>query len=133
MEKDFDAWSAYKKELHQKEHYPTFKEREVWWCYVGANIGHEIDGPGQDFLRPVLILRRFNEHVAWVLPLTRTKKGKPFYHVLRTARLADSRVVLSQLRLVSSKRLRSLMARVSPLEFREIKDELNGLLYGSHT
>ena len=129
MEKDFDNWNTRKKDLHAKKRYPTFKEREVWWCYVGTNIGHEIDGPGTDFLRPALILRRFNEHVAWVLPLTRTKKGKPFYHTLRTKRLMDSRIILSQLRLISSKRLRSLMARVSPAEFQEIQDELNGLIY----
>jgi len=133
MEKDFDRWNERKKKLHANEHYPTFKEREVWWCYVGANVGHEIDGAGEEFLRPVLILRRFNEYVAWVLPLTRTKKGKPFYHILRTRKLGDSRVVLSQLRLMSSKRLRTLMARVSPAEFRGIQDELKNNIYGTYT
>ncbi|MCU7866452.1 MAG: type II toxin-antitoxin system PemK/MazF family toxin [Candidatus Thiodiazotropha sp. (ex Lucinoma borealis)] len=129
MEKDFDKWNTRKKQLHAKERYPSFKEREVWWCHVGTNIGHEIDGTGTDFVRPVLVLRRFNMYVALVLPLTRTKKGQPFYHILRTKRLAESRVVLSQIRLLSSKRLRSLIARVSPSEFREIQDEVSGLIY----
>ena len=53
MEKDFDNWNTRKKDLHAKKRYPTFKEREVWWCYVGTNIGHEIDGPGVTVYSPL--------------------------------------------------------------------------------
>jgi len=64
MEKSFDEWNTCKKALQKKGLYPTFKEREVWWCYLGANIGHEIDGSDSEFVRPALVLRRFNQYVA---------------------------------------------------------------------
>ncbi len=35
-----------------------FKEREVWYCYLGLNVGFEQDGKGDSFLRPVLVLRK---------------------------------------------------------------------------
>ena len=40
-------------------------------CHLGANVGFEQDGIGEDFLRPVLILRKFNVYMFWALPLTK--------------------------------------------------------------
>jgi len=130
MEKDFDEWNKFKKRLDAKEHYPTFKEREIWWCDIGVNIGHEIDGAKNDFARPVLILRRYNKYVVWALPLTRTKKELPFYHAIKTKRLIDSCISLSQGRLISSKRLRTHVVKIPVSEFREIQDEVSSLIYG---
>lgn len=95
MEKSFDEWNELKKRLDAKEHYPTFKEREIWWCQLGANVGYETNGSGKDFARPVLILRGFSKYVAWVIPLTRTKKSSQFYHTLKSPRLGESRVILT--------------------------------------
>ena len=53
-----------------------FHEREVWWCSLGANIGFEQDGGGEDFERPVVILKKFNLDACLIVPLTaRPKKG----------------------------------------------------------
>ena len=60
MPDDFDKWNNKKKQLHVRTNAPTFKEREVWWCSLGANIGTEQNGKGQNFTRPVLVLRKFS-------------------------------------------------------------------------
>jgi hypothetical protein len=37
--KNFEEWSALKSRLNERGT-PTFKEREVWWCSVGVNVGY---------------------------------------------------------------------------------------------
>jgi mRNA interferase MazF len=125
MEKDFDEWNTLKKTLHHEQaHERCFHDREIWWCSLGINVGNEQDGRNDHFVRPVLILRRYNSEVALVVPLTRTQKEGRFYHVLAVASVRGSRVVLSQLRTISSKRLRARMARVPEKEFCRIRDKI---------
>jgi hypothetical protein len=61
MEKDFFGWAKVKANLHHKRKINYFNEREVWWCAMGANIGHEQDGKGKLWTRPVLILRKIKD------------------------------------------------------------------------
>ncbi len=49
MNKNFDNWNALKKELDHEHKAPTFKQRDVWWCSVGLNIGHEENGNNEFF------------------------------------------------------------------------------------
>ena len=61
---DFDKWCNLKRKLDLAT--PSLlvlpKEKEVWMCNLGRNIGYEENGKGSDFLRPVLILKVFNRH-----------------------------------------------------------------------
>src|SRR3989338_8182748 len=68
-------------------------------------IGFEENGKNEMFERPVLILRKFNKYILWALPLTRSKKGGDFYYRITQGEEDDSVVILSQIRLISSKRL----------------------------
>jgi hypothetical protein len=60
MQKDVPGWHRQKEQLHAQHQTPTFQEREIWWCSVGVNVGHEMDGKHQFDNRPVLIVRTFN-------------------------------------------------------------------------
>ena len=41
--KRFLEWIGLKEKLHKKQAIPPlFKEGEIWWCYVGENIGNEV-------------------------------------------------------------------------------------------
>jgi mRNA interferase MazF len=70
MEKDFDAWNEEKKIRDQEERIVFFREREVWWCAVGINIGREQNGKDKQFQRPVLIIKRINTEMFLGIPLT---------------------------------------------------------------
>ena len=74
MQKDFPGWHRQKEQLHAQHHTPTFQEREIWWCSVGVNVGHEMDGKNQFYNRPVLIVRKFNPHIFFGVPLTTKMK-----------------------------------------------------------
>ena len=102
--KNFDKWNSLKKELHKKRNIPFFHEREIWWCALGLNIGFEEDGKNENFERPVLIVRVFSREVLWVLPMTsQNKEGKYYYKFYYKS--CKYFVILSQLRLISSRRL----------------------------
>jgi len=51
-----------------------FYEREVWWCITGVNVGVEIAGKHELFLRPVVVIRKFNKHMALIVPTNNTKQ-----------------------------------------------------------
>ena len=134
MEKDYQIWTPIKKTLNNVEKPRLFfHEREIWYCHLGENIGFEQDGRGDDFLRPVVIIRKFNNEVFWGVPLTRTKKDLPFYFAftLQTdteVPVEKSTAVLSQVRLVDAKRLRRMIGYISEEDFVSLKKKLKALL-----
>lgn len=126
--KDFDNWNEEKKRLEDIGHDSlSFHEREIWWCSIGINLGDEQDGKNELLERPVLILRKFNNKVAWVLPMSTKKKEGIYYHDIEHDGRAFA-VILSQLRLISVKRFRRLVRKISPHQFALIQDKLIGLI-----
>lgn len=82
-----------------------FYEREIWWAAIGHNIGDEEDGKGIEFVRPVLVLRKFNSHLFWGIALTTTfRTGKYYINFTYRSNVAST-AILSQLRIYDSKRL----------------------------
>lgn len=71
MKKDFQKWHEKKTDIDEVEKRPFFQEREIWFCHLGVNVGFEQDGNGDDFLRPVIVFRKFNKEVFWAIPLTK--------------------------------------------------------------
>src|SRR4051812_44298293 len=119
MKKDFDTWNLQKKKIHNFiKQETTFREREIWWCSLGINIGDEEDGKNTLFERPILVLRKFNRKLAWVLPMSSKKKEGVYYHIINYRGISYS-VLLSQLRLISAKRLRRFIRKISPTQDRE--------------
>jgi mRNA interferase MazF len=70
IKRDFEKWHDKKSELDQNEVRVNFHERDVWFSSVGANVGFEWDGKGKEFLRPIVILKKFNNETFWGIPLT---------------------------------------------------------------
>lgn len=121
MSKDFDKWNSIKKKLDQAKRLPTFKEREIWWCSIGVNIGYEIFGKGQKFWRPVLILDKHNRYTFFGLPLSSTvKQDNPYYYPF-PFRGRKGSILFSQGRTFSSLRLSNQMGKVTPKQFAKIK------------
>lgn len=127
MEKDFAGWHRLKSRLHAEHRAPTFQEREVWWCSVGVNIGHEVDGKSQYATRPVLIVRKFNEHIFLGVPLTTQIKQTPYYHRLHF-KSREQCVMLSQLRLWAAKRLRNKLGKLTGDQFQVVREALKAML-----
>lgn len=126
--KDFQKWHSEKSSIHHDKKRPFFHVREVWFCSLGVNVGFEQDGGGDKYLRPVLILRKFNNEVLWALPFTKhNKKGKYYFSVKISGSELPSALILSQIRLVDAKRLQYKIGDISEEEFLEAKKRLQAL------
>lgn len=126
--KDFDLWNKEKKNLEQSADTGCiFHEREIWWCSIGLNIGSEEDGKNNLFERPVLVIKKFNNKICWVLPMTTVPHTGLYYHTLEY-KDKNFFVLLSQLRLVSTKRFTRLVRKISPYQFKCICEKLVAFL-----
>lgn len=108
---------------------PYFREREIWWASIGANVGSELNGKNELFDRPVLVLKKFNAEMLWVLPLTTTDKVNRYYLPLRyEVGQKPAKVVLSQIRTISSKRLIKKQRTLPEDEFDLVLQQLQKML-----
>ena len=127
MSKDFEGWGKLKTSLHARENIPTFQQREIWWCSIGVNIGHEEDGKNALYHRPILIVHKFNAHIFWGIPLTTKIKESPFYHSINFNN-REQCVMLTHLRLLESKRLDRKIGKLQNREFEQIKHTLREII-----
>lgn len=124
----FVQWTKIKVRIHVKDAINFyFHEREIWWSCLGVNVDYEQDGKNDYFERPVLVLKKFNRHVLWALPITSKRKNGKYYFNMRY-KDEDYQVILSQLRLLSSKRLTRKIRTISKKEFDQIRDKVRGFI-----
>jgi len=126
---EYDKWNEQKKNLETNQNKFIFKVREIYWLRVGKNIGYEVYGKGKDFLRPVLVLRKFSKDTFVGIPLTSAKKNDMFhYEFLPIENHKLNYAILSQVKMFSSKRIHDKMGKISSDDFSELKNKLKELL-----
>lgn len=123
MIKDYTKWHRVKANLETKPTLKNYHNREIWWCSVGLNVGSEEDGKNSLFERPVLVIHKFNKHTFWGLPMSSKIKVNQYYESIVFQNIKRG-VLLSQLRLFSSKRLIRKLGRISHKQFNIIKKRL---------
>jgi len=124
----FVEWTKLKIRIHSLPAIKIyFKEREIWWASLGANVGYEQDGKNEKFERPILILKKFGRETLWALPLTSKNKVGQYYYLFEYDRKRYS-VILSQLRLISSKRLLRKIRTLPVEDFEKIKENIKSFL-----
>jgi len=129
MPKDYSKWHLLKQKVNNSfEKRPFFHEREIWYCHLGENVGSEQDGKGESFLRPIAILRKFNNEIFWAIPLTSALKDSKYYYVISFGAGNKSSAILSQIRLVDAKRLSHKIGFVTKDEFALLIKKLKGLI-----
>ncbi len=132
MEQNLDQWNDLKKKLDSHQKSPSFEEREIWWCSIGLNVGHEENGKSELFSRPVLVVRKFNRHIFLGIPLTsKIKEHHKFYHKIHFKDKEQS-VMLSQARVWESRRLTRVIGKLSAEQFQEIRILLSKIILGDY-
>jgi len=125
--KNFEEWNEIKIETDGKKSVIKIKEGEIRWCRIGINIGDETFGKGKDFIRPVLILKKFSGNVFLGVPLTsKIHKGSWFY-VLSNNGIERS-AILNQARLFDRKRLQEKIFQIYDSELLKIKQAYCNLI-----
>ena len=128
MHKDFDTWNGFKKDVHARFQTPLYGTREIWWANLGLNVGFEQDGTGSDFDRPVLILRGLSHQVSFIVPLTTSKKRDRFYIDAGLVDEKPAAAIISQLRLIDTRRLVEKIGMLEKATFEVIRKAARDLL-----
>ena len=125
--KDFDGWNGIKKIVDNTSQNKLYHKREVWWCYLGTNVGFEQDGTGPDRMRPVLIIKGFSTHVCIVVPLTTSKKKNPYHVFIGKVAKKEASVIISQIKLIDTKRLVNKIGYIDTDIFEAIRKAVKDL------
>ena len=123
MIKRFLEWIGLKEQIHSAENIPPlFKENEIWWCYVGENVGVEVNGKNEQFTRPIFILKKYDKYSFLGLSLT-TKNKEGSWFVLITFNGIDQTVVLSQGRVYDYRRFKEKIGELNEKDAQKVREE----------
>ena len=123
---DFNKWNEIKKESSGQNNKKYFYDKDIQFLNLGKNIGFEQDGKGNEFLRPVLVYKKFSKRLFLGMPLTGAEKEEKFYFKVNIKDKKTS-VILSQIRLFDSKRLKYKLTKISEKDFEKIKKQFTDL------
>jgi hypothetical protein len=127
MEKDFTKWHDLKTKLQRTDKIVYFYEREIWFCSVGMNLGHEEDGKQDQFLRPIIIFKKFDDNTFWGIPLTsQLHGGIRYFRFSFSGRISTA--MLSQMRFFDKKRFIRKIGEISSSEFDRLKLQLRNMM-----
>ncbi len=118
----FTEWAKLKLSIHLN-HDPGaiyFKERQIWWVSLGQNIGSEQNGKHKNFERPVLVLKKFNAEMFLAVPLSSQVKPGDYRFVFERNQTKFT-ANLSQIRVLSSKRLLRLVDKMEESDFENLQ------------
>ena len=127
--KDFDNWNNQKKEVQKKEDIPYFYEREIWYIKMWVNLWVEQDWKWEFYLRPIIILKKFNKYSFYWIPMTSVNKiwSRNHLEIKWFEENKKSFVWLSQMRLFDSKRLIEKKWVVKMSDFKKIIQKIKEL------
>ena len=128
MKKEFNKWNNKKIIINKTKKVPFFHEREIWFCFLGVNIGFEQDGQGEDFQRPVVIIKKFNNEICWAIPLSKTEKRNRYYFAFSFDKENVSVALLSQIKLIDVHRFSRKIGIISENDFKILIEKLKVLL-----
>jgi mRNA interferase MazF len=120
----FVAWTKLKIRIHLSSviFYP--RKRQIWWVSLGQNVGVEINGKNDNFERPVLVLKRYNDEACLVVPITsKIKTGSQYIQFKKNHNIVYT-VILSQIRSISTKRFLRKVEKMNQVDFNRIKQAI---------
>ena len=127
---DFDSWNKLKKKIEAEKSRPDKypKGGEVWMSSLDRNIGFEQNGSGDNFSRPVMIIKKFNNHMFWSIPLSTKQKDFDFYYNYTDVYEQKVSAILAQMKLLSVKRLKRKLYEMKTKQVEEISLKLRSFL-----
>lgn len=126
--KNFDKWNEVKKEPNKKEETAIFKEREIYWANIGENIGYEQNGKGGDFMRPLLVFRKYSNKLFCGIPLSTTLREGSFFFNFKFSIDKESSALLVQTKTFDSKRLDRKIGMISKDDFKHLEQKMRELM-----
>ncbi len=125
--KRFLDWIKLKEKLHFNKHKPPLiTESEVWWASLGENIGREINGKSDLLSRPVLVFKKLSRETFLAIPTTSQKRTGSWYVQIKYGE-NEVNVILSQARVIDTKRLSTKIGQLTESDFEIVKEKFKNL------
>ncbi len=121
--KHFDEWNEVKKRIDDGDVSVFIRVGEIRWAILGCNVGSEMDGKGESFTRPVLVIHVIGKKLALVIPLSTKMKDVPGY-ILFDWKNKKNSLCIHQMKVISQKRILKRMGKISDKKLEYIKDEI---------
>ena len=113
----------------------TYFIKNLRCAYCGENNDFEKDamryghaGLPYTFERPALVVKKFNNEMYWVVPLTSKQRPFDFYYNFTDPLGHQVALISSQLRLISIKRFKREMYRLPDTDFENLLTQLRNFL-----
>ena len=117
----FDEWNSLKKKIEQREPI-KFNERDILFISMGQNIGYEQYGKSEEFLRPVVVLKKYNKNLFLGIPLSSKIKEGYFFHQIHFKERTNTALLL-QSRTFDSRRIKYRLATLSHKQFDKLREK----------
>ncbi|MDB5265189.1 MAG: hypothetical protein JWN64_760 [Parcubacteria group bacterium] len=125
--KRFLEWVGIKERIDSSTHKaPLVSERDLWWANIGENVGSEINGKGNLFTRPVLILKKLKYDFYLVAPCTTQQHEGEWYVHVKVGDV-DNYICLHQIKSIDHRRLHRRLGKVTKEDFYRVKAGFNNL------
>ena len=119
--KKFDEWNEVKKNIDKKEHSVHIKNGRIYFLSIGQNIGYEIYGKQEMFLRPVLIYKKLSKYTFLGIPLTSQIKEGDYFFSFSYKKDKISTALIHQMRVFDTKRIVYFSGRISKNDYESLK------------
>ena len=128
MSKNFDTWNEVKKRTDNKVVTAYFREREIYWANIGENIGFEQNGKGGNFMRPLLVFRKYSNKLFCGIPLSTTLREGSFFFNFSFLENKKTNALLVQSKTFDVKRLDRKIGTMNKNDFCELESKMKSLL-----
>ena len=124
----FDKWNEVKKLTEKKEVTAYYKEREIYWANIGENIGFEQNGKDDNFIRPLLVFRKYSNQLFCGIPLSTTLRDGSFFFDFQFIEEKKSSALLVQAKTFDAKRLDRKIGMISIDDFKQLELKMKKLM-----
>jgi mRNA interferase MazF len=122
--KQFDAWAKIKKEVQEEFRKINIDAGDVRWTSIGVNIGSEIDGKGDSFCRPALVVNVVGSTVAFIIPMSTKIKNDIAGYLEIEFQGERVSLCIHQSRVVSQKRIMKRIGKVTGNDLKVYKQAI---------
>jgi len=120
----FDKWNSLKQDISKKRQIMGFNQGDILFVSIGQNVGFESYGKGKEFLRPVIVIKKFGKDSFYGVPLSTNNKRGYFYYNFSYKEGIISTALLSQIRLFDSKRVKYRSGHIRKKDFEQLTERI---------
>ena len=128
---EFDDWNIVKKRAQITNNDVGFKERDIYWLRLGKNIGSEEYGKGNEYQRPVVIVKKLTNELFFGIPLSSILKNGSYFYTFsyqdKKGKIRTNCAMILQLKAFDKKRLMGRIGMMAKEDFKKMLEKVREL------